>query len=102
MKWSSLRQSPLGSTAAWCHWSRRWVLVKLPSFSVWAAQGKKKTSVLMSSGRTSPRSISGASRQKLGGLGDREVAHHQPVELAHALALEGAVHGADRRVLAHA
>ena len=40
------------------------MLVNDPSFSVWAAQGKKKTSVGMSLGLTSPRSISGASRQK--------------------------------------
>jgi hypothetical protein len=39
-------------------------LVKVPSFSVCAAAGKKKTSVRMSSVRTSPRAISGASRQK--------------------------------------
>ena len=40
------------------------MLVKAPSFSVWAAQGKKKTSVAISSGRTSPRSNSAPSRQK--------------------------------------
>ena len=39
----------------------RWVLVKLPFFSVWAAAGKKKTSVAMSSVRSSPVSISGPS-----------------------------------------
>ena len=37
----------------------RWVLVKLPSFSVCAAAGMKNTSVLMSSVRISPVSISG-------------------------------------------
>jgi hypothetical protein len=40
------------------------VFVNVPSFSVCVAAGKKKTSVAMSSGRTSPRSISGAVRQK--------------------------------------
>ena len=39
------------------------MFVKQPSFSVCAAHGKKNTSVLMSSGRTSPRAISGESRQ---------------------------------------
>ena len=40
------------------------MLVKLPSFSVYAAAGMKKTSVPMSSLRTSPDSISGESCQK--------------------------------------
>ncbi len=39
----------------------RWVLVNVPSFSVCAAAGKKKTSVAMSSVRISPVSISGPS-----------------------------------------
>ena len=39
----------------------RWVLVKLPSFSVCAAAGRKNTSVPMSSVRISPVSISGPS-----------------------------------------
>ena len=39
----------------------RWVLVKLPFFSVWAAAGRKNTSVPMSSVRISPVSISGPS-----------------------------------------
>jgi hypothetical protein len=56
---SSLRASPAGSTAAWCHCSSRWVLVKLPFFSVCAAAGRKNTSVLRSSVRISPVSISG-------------------------------------------
>ena len=64
MKCSSLRASPGGGMARWCHWSIRWVWVKEPSFSVCAAAGNMKTSVRMSSGRTSPRSISGAVRQK--------------------------------------
>ena len=34
-----------------CHWSIRWVLVRLPSFSGEAAAGMKKTSVLISAGR---------------------------------------------------
>ena len=40
------------------------MLVKLPSFSVCAAAGMKKTSVPISSGRSSPSSISGESCQK--------------------------------------
>ncbi len=41
----------------------RCVLVKEPSFSVWAAAGKKNTSVPMSSERMSPLTTSGAVRQ---------------------------------------
>ena len=78
------------------------MLVNVPSFSVWAAQGKKKTSVPMSSGLTSPRANSGPSRQELRRLGHREVAHHQPVEPgASPGAVQGAVHRADGRVLPH-
>ncbi len=61
MNHRSLRASPGGSTAWWCHCSSRWVLVKLPSFSVCAAAGRKNTSVRMSSVRSSPVSISGPS-----------------------------------------
>ena len=61
MNHRSLRASPGGSTALWCHCSIRWVLVKLPSFSVCAAAGMKNTSVPMSSVRSSPVSISGPS-----------------------------------------
>jgi hypothetical protein len=39
----------------------RWVLVNVPLFSVWAAAGRKNTSVPMSSVRISPVSISGPS-----------------------------------------
>jgi hypothetical protein len=41
------------------------VFVKLPSFSVWAAAGRKNTSVWISSGRTSPDSCSGESFQNI-------------------------------------
>ena len=61
MNQRSERWSSTGSTALWCHCSIRWVLVKVPSFSVWAAAGRKKTSVSMSSVRISPDSISGPS-----------------------------------------
>ncbi len=60
---SSERQSAGGSTALWCHCKSRCVFVKLPSFSVCAAAGSKNTSVAMSSVRSSPVSISGASFQ---------------------------------------
>jgi hypothetical protein len=40
-------------------------LVNVPSFSVCAAAGSRKTSVAMSSVRHSPDAISGASRQKV-------------------------------------
>src|SRR5216110_2418048 len=48
MNHRSLRASPAGSTAWWCHCSSRCVLVKLPLFSVCAAAGRKNTSVPMS------------------------------------------------------
>ena len=38
---------------------------------------------------------------ELRGLGEDEIAHDHPFELAHALPLERAVHRADHRVLAH-
>ncbi len=41
------------------------MLVKDPSFSVWAAAGRKNTSVPISSGRALPVSISGPFCQKL-------------------------------------
>jgi hypothetical protein len=43
----------------------RWVWVKLPSFSVWAAAGMKKTSVPISAVFSSPVSISGPSFQNV-------------------------------------
>jgi hypothetical protein len=61
MNHRSLRASPSGSTAVWCHCTHRLVLVKEPDFSVWEAAGKKNTSVPMSSVRSSPLSISGPS-----------------------------------------
>ena len=60
----SERQSPGGSAAFSCHWISRWVLVNVPSVSATCAEGKKKTSVWMSSGLTSPLSTSGAFYQK--------------------------------------
>jgi hypothetical protein len=41
------------------------VLVKFPSFSVWAEAGRKNTSVWMSCARVSPDSCSGESRQNV-------------------------------------
>jgi hypothetical protein len=58
---SSERQSARGSTAFACHCSSRCVLVNVPSFSVWAAAGMKKTSVPISSVFSSPLRISGPS-----------------------------------------
>jgi hypothetical protein len=57
----SLRWSSCGSCALWCHCTIRCVFVKVPSFSVCAAAGRKKTSVAISSLRISPVSISGPS-----------------------------------------
>jgi hypothetical protein len=65
MNHSSLRASPGGSSALSRHCTSRWVFVKVPSFSMWLAHGMRNTSVSMSSGRTSPDWISGASFQKL-------------------------------------
>ena len=61
MNHRSLRASPSGSCAWWCHCSHRLVLVNEPDFSMWAAAGKKNTSVPMSSVRISPVWISGPS-----------------------------------------
>ena len=49
----------------WCHCNMRWVWVNVPSFSTCDAAGKKKTSVAMSSVRSSPVSISGPSFQNV-------------------------------------
>jgi hypothetical protein len=65
MNHSSERASSGGSTAAWCHCSSRCVLVNAPSFSVWLAAGRKKTSVPTSSGVSSPVSTSGPSFQNV-------------------------------------
>jgi len=61
----SERHWPGGKAARKCHWSMRWVLVKLPSVSATCAEGKKNTSVRMSWGAISPDAISGARYQKL-------------------------------------
>src|SRR6267378_2903425 len=95
----SLRQSPGGSIALWCHCSMRWVLVKEPSFSVCAAAGKKNTSVWMSSVRTSPRAISGASRQNSAvsvGAKSRTTTHRRVLaheEVANLVAVRLVRHG---------
>ena len=60
----SERASPGGSTALWWNLIRRWVLVKVPSISATWAEGKKKTSVWMSSVRIEPSTTSGALYQK--------------------------------------
>ena len=59
-----LRASSGGSAAFSWYWSRRWVLVKEPSISGTMAEGRKKTSVLMSAVFSSPDAISGELRQK--------------------------------------
>ena len=64
MNQTSERQSPGGSAALWWNFTSRWVLVKVPSASPTWAEGKKKTSVLISPGTSSPRSTSGLVRQK--------------------------------------
>ena len=84
MNHRSLRASPAGSTASWCHCSIRWVLVKLPFFSVCAAAGRKNTSVPMSCVRISPVSISGPFCQKRGALDHDQVPDHQPVQVGQA------------------
>ena len=65
MNQRSLRASPGGSRALSRHWTIRWVWVNDPAFSTCAAAGMRKTSVSMSSVRTSPDWISGASRQNV-------------------------------------
>ena len=49
----------------WRHCTMRWVWVNDPAFSVWVAAGRKKTSVAMSSVRSSPVAISGPSFQNV-------------------------------------
>ena len=63
MNHSSERASPGGSSAWSRHCTSRWVLVKVPAFSTCAAAGIRKTSVPMSSVRSSPDATSGASFQ---------------------------------------
>ncbi len=63
MNQSSERQSPGASSALSRHCTSRWVFVKVPSFSMWVAAGMRKTSVWMSSVRTSPDLTSGLSYQ---------------------------------------
>ena len=65
MNHRSLRASPAGSTACRCHCSIRWVLVKLPDFSVCAAAGRKNTSVPILPVSSSPVSISCPSFQNV-------------------------------------
>ena len=100
MNHSSERQSPGGSTALWCHWSSRWVFVNVPSFSVCAAAGSRNTSVAMSCVRSSPVSISGASRQNdaLSISWRSRTTSQSSCAIASRCSLR--VRGADRRVLA--
>ena len=65
MNHSSERASPGGSSALSRHCSSRWVLVNVPAFSRCDAAGIRKTSVWMSSVRSSPDWISGPSRQNV-------------------------------------
>ena len=65
MNHPSDRASPGGSTAFCRHCNMRCVCVKAPAFPRGPAAGKKKISVSISSVFSSPRSISGESRQKL-------------------------------------
>ena len=61
----------------------------------------RKTSVWMSSVRSSPERTSGASRQKFAVSSSDEVADHQPLELGQRAPLQPRVLRADRRVLPH-
>jgi hypothetical protein len=63
MNHSSERQSTGGSSALSRHCTSRSVLVKQPSFSTWVAAGMRKTSVPISSVRSSPLRTSGESFQ---------------------------------------
>ena len=65
MNHSSERASPGGSSALSRHCSSRCVFVNVPSFSTCEAAGIRKTSVSMSSVRSSPDATSGASRQNV-------------------------------------
>jgi hypothetical protein len=65
MNHNSLRASPGGSSALSRHCTSRSVFVNEPSFSTCAAAGMRKTSVSMSSVRSSPDRTSGLSRQNV-------------------------------------
>jgi len=71
------------------------VLVKLPSLSVSAAAGKKKTSLPMSCIRTSPRLDLGRYSPELRGLGKLEIVHRQPVERSQTHRVQRTVHGSN-------
>ena len=83
MNHSSERQSPGARTALWCHCSRRWVFVNVPSFSVWAAAGRKNTSVRDVLGAQLARLDLGRVVPERRALDLLEVAHDEPVELRH-------------------
>ena len=99
MNHRSERQSPCGSTALWCHCSKRCVFVNDPSFSVCAAAGSRNTSVAMSCGAQLAGFDLGRVAPKRGALDLLEVTHDQPVELGHREPVELGVRGPDRRVL---
>src|SRR3954452_3814210 len=101
MNHSSLRQSPGGSTALWCHCSSRWVLVNEPSFSVWAAAGRKKISVWASSRRRWAESTPGPAFPDLPRHTHLQCADDEPLEVGHREPVELGVRRADRGVLAH-
>ena len=100
MNHRSLRASPAGSTALWCHCSIRWVLVKVPVLL--GVRGGREEEHL-------GRDVLGAQLAGLDlravlpprrALDQREVAHDEPVELRHPQPLHARVRRADGRVLA--
>ena len=100
MNHSSERQSPFGSTALWCHCSRRCVFVNVPSFSVCAAAGRKKTSVGISGRRQLAGLDLGRVVPERRALDLDEVAHDEPVEVRQREPVQLRVRRADRRILA--
>ena len=96
----SERQSPRGSTALKCHCSSRWVLVNVPSFSVWAAAGMKNTSVPISSGREFAHLDLLRVVPEGSGLDLAQITDDEPVEVLQRLQLHAAVGRPDGGVLA--
>ena len=97
----SLRASPGGSTAFSRNCSSRCVLVNVPSFSAVPAAGKRKTSVPIVSGESSPRLDFRRGIPERCGLGLHHVAHHQPFQFGEGFALQAAIRCAYSRILAH-
>ena len=90
MNHRSERLSPGGSHTLSCHCTRRLVLVTVPSFSAAiAARQEEHLGADVARARSSPLCDQAALLPEIRGLGHREVAHDQPVELRQAALAPG-------------